>query len=69
MATGTVLRGRRHCAGDGQSNSRQAPPVALEALRALVTACGLTAMAGLRDRLLLVPTAVPRTPRAPPGTP
>lgn len=45
---------QRARAEDGRGGQRQAPPVTIPALRAMVEACDLTTAAGLRDRLALV---------------
>jgi integrase len=45
---------KRERAAAGQRNQRQAPPVTIDALRAMVGACDLGTRAGVRDRLLLV---------------
>lgn len=50
-----ALKGyRRNRAENGQRNQRQAPPVTIDALRAMVGACDLATPIGVRDRLLLV---------------
>ena len=45
---------KRERAENGQRGQREAPPVTIEALRAMVGACDLATRAGIRDRLLLV---------------
>lgn len=45
---------KRHRAENGGRGQREAPPITIDALRAMVTACDLTTPIGLRDRLLLV---------------
>lgn len=45
---------KRRRAEDGGRGQREAPPITIDALRAMVTACDLTTAIGLRDRLLLV---------------
>ncbi|MGW6500235.1 hypothetical protein [Nonomuraea angiospora] len=43
-----------HRAENGGRGQREAPPITIDALRAMVAACDLTTPIGLRDRLLLV---------------
>ncbi len=45
---------RRARAEDGARGQREAPPVTIDALRAMVAACDLGTPAGVRDRLVLV---------------
>lgn len=45
---------KRQRAEDGGRGQREAPPITIDALRAMVTACDLTTAIGLRDRLVLV---------------
>lgn len=45
---------RRERAENGQRNQKQAPPVTIPALRAMVEACDTTTPIGVRDRALLV---------------
>lgn len=50
-----VLNGyRRDRAGNGQRNQKEATPVTIPALRAMVGACDLSTRRGVRDRLVLV---------------
>lgn len=50
-----ALRGyRRERAENGKRNQRQAPPVTIPALRAMIEACDTTTPIGIRDRALLV---------------
>ncbi|YCK38244.1 hypothetical protein ACNF49_30600 [Actinomadura sp. ATCC 39365] len=45
---------KRQRAEDGGRGQREAPPITIDALRAMVSACDLSTAIGLRDRLLLV---------------
>ncbi|MGI5290424.1 tyrosine-type recombinase/integrase [Nonomuraea polychroma] len=45
---------KRRRAEDGGRGQREAPPITIDALRAMVAACDLTTPIGRRDRLLLV---------------
>lgn len=49
-----VLRGHRRDRSEGGKRARQAPPVTIEVLRAMVEACDPATTRGLRDRLVLV---------------
>ena len=50
-----VLRGyKRERAEDGLGGQREAPPVTIDALRAMIGACDLSTRLGVRDRLVLV---------------
>jgi integrase len=51
LALRAYKRGRAEAGGRGQ---REAPPITIDALRAMVSACDLDTPAGRRDRLLLV---------------
>lgn len=54
-AARVVLRHyRRDRAENGQRGQREAPPVTIDALRAMIGTCDLATLTGLRDRLLLV---------------
>lgn len=44
----------RELADEGRGHQRQAPPVTIDALRAMIRACDLSTPLGLRDRLVLV---------------
>ncbi|MEV0754990.1 tyrosine-type recombinase/integrase [Streptosporangium sp. NPDC050280] len=45
---------RRHLAENGQRHQKEAPPVTIPVLRAMVDACPENTVVGIRDRLLLV---------------
>ncbi|MEU4406225.1 tyrosine-type recombinase/integrase [Streptosporangium sp. NPDC023963] len=45
---------RRHLAENGQRHQKEAPPVTIPVLRAMVDACPQNTVAGIRDRLVLV---------------
>ncbi|MER7504182.1 tyrosine-type recombinase/integrase [Nonomuraea pusilla] len=45
---------KRRRADDGGRGQREAPPITIDALRAMVSACDLATARGLRDRVLLV---------------
>ncbi len=50
-----VLKGyRKERVENGLRNQRQSPPVTIDALRAMIGACDLGTVKGLRDRLMLV---------------
>ncbi|MFI6478674.1 tyrosine-type recombinase/integrase [Nonomuraea sp. NPDC050663] len=50
-----VLRAyKRQRAESGHRAQREAPPITIDALRAMIAACDLTTVIGTRDRLLLV---------------
>lgn len=49
-----VLRGHRRARAAAGHRARQAPPITIEALRAMVTHCDPATVIGLRDRVVLV---------------
>lgn len=50
----TMRQYRRERAEAGMRGQRESPPVTIDALRAMVGACDLTARSGIRDRILIV---------------
>lgn len=54
QAARLVLRGHRRARADAGQRDRQAPPVTIEALRAMVDTCDPATLIGLRDRVVLV---------------
>lgn len=54
QAARMVLRGHRRARADAGQRDRQAPPITIEALRAMVDTCDPETLIGLRDRVVLV---------------